>query len=196
MRKLVTAAIAWICIVLPTMSIAFDNSSASKAIVTVKRPLFEMPLMEDAVIAKYADMAEKFLESVNNSAAATDVQSSAVATSGPASPLNYLEVYAAISSNYPTYEYFGQYQYSSVQNHGGAELYIITAELGYGFSPIAKMVGNNLTQIQQQAITNNGIVVGYFRWWRANGYQGGQFTYQNTSTNYPYNTMQDWITIL
>lgn len=47
---------------------------------------------------------------------------------------------------------------------------------------------NNLTQVQQQAINNNGIVIGYFRWWDASGYQGGQFTYQNTFSNYPYNT--------
>jgi len=173
---------------LPTLSMASGQDQISQDVAA-----FNAPLIQDAVIEKYASMARKFLNSVDEYSN-TDTKAQ-VGTLSSASPLYYLEVYAAISSNYPSYEYFSQSQYYSVQDHGGAEMYIVTVELGYGFSPIAKMIGNNLTQVQQQAITDNGIVIGYFRWWDASGYQNGQFTYQNTSSNYPYNTMSDWINI-
>lgn len=69
-----------------------------------------------------------------------------------ASPLTSLEVYAATSTNYPQYEYFTSNQLTSVEDHGGEELYIVTEEIGYG-------------------------------------------TYQNTSSNAPWNTMNDRMNI-
>lgn len=189
MKNLVVITTALICLMFSSMSMAFDDNFDAEEI----KP-FDAPLMEDAVIRKYAKMANKFFTSVDEYSSDDQLASSS-ATRAPAAPLYYLEVYAAISSNYPSYEYFSQGQYSSVQDHGGAQMYIVTAELGYGFSNYAKMIGNNLTMYQQQPITDNGIIIGYFRWWTANGYQSGQFTYQNTSVNYPYNTMSDWIMI-
>jgi hypothetical protein len=117
--------------------------------------------------------------------------------SAPAPQLTYLEAYAVISSQHPTYEYLSQYQYSTSSDHGGANLYIVTIEYGYGSNPIARLNGGTLTQVQSQAITNSsGTIIGWFRWWDASGYQNGQFTYQNTSINSPWNTMYDQVSIL
>ena len=187
MKKIISLVAVVVFFAIAGISFASDKSYISQEI-----EAFETPLIEDAIIAKYAKMARKFFNSVDDYDTEMEIYAS---TRAPASPLSYLEVYAAISSNYPTYEYFGQTQFTSAMDHGGSQLYIVTVEIGYGFSPIAKIVGNTLTQVQQQPITDNSVVVGYFRWWDANGYQGGQFTYQNRSVNYPYNTMSDWITI-
>jgi hypothetical protein len=123
-------------------------------------------------------------------------EGSAAQVLGPAPKLTYLQVYAVISSQHPTYEYVGQNQFSTVYDHGGAEMYVVTAELGYGNNPIAQMNGARLTQFRSQAIVDSsGTVIGWYRWWNSNGIQGGRFTYQNTSTNYPWNTMSDWLDI-
>ncbi len=186
MKNLVIFLTTLTFLMFSSFTMAFEGDFKAEEITS-----FNTPLMEDAVIKQYAKMAQKFFISVED----YDVTIGNPETKSPASPLYYLEVYAAISSYYPSYEYFSQSQYSSIQNHGGSEMYIVTVELGYGNSEIAKMVGVNLTEIQSQAIVDSGIVVGYFRWWNASGYQNGQFTYRNTSINYPYNTMSDWINI-
>ncbi|WP_019850762.1 DUF4879 domain-containing protein [Desulfitobacterium sp. PCE1] len=124
---------------------------------------------------------------------ASDVQPMAEAP-----PLSYLEVYAAISSQNPTYEYFTANQTSSVADHGGAEMYIVTAELGYGFQRHAKIANSAfLPEVQYQMIDldNDSIVDGWFYWWDASGYDSGLFTYENRSANYPFNTMFDSIII-
>ncbi|WP_235162446.1 MULTISPECIES: DUF4879 domain-containing protein [Sediminibacillus] len=115
----------------------------------------------------------------------------------PAPPLTSLEVYAAISSNYPEYEYFSSNQLSSVQDHGGEELYIVTAELGYGFQRNAAFNGSQLSEIDRENIDLEGdsIVDGWFIWWDASGNENGLFTYENTSTNSPWNTMFDRMNI-
>jgi hypothetical protein len=111
----------------------------------------------------------------------------------PAPPLSYLQVYACWSTSYGGYEYFTNSQMSSVNNHGGANMYIVTAELGYGYSRVAKMNGVTLNSVASQSIDTNGdgIVDGWYYWWDASAFQSGTFTYQNTSTNYPWNTMSD-----
>lgn len=118
-------------------------------------------------------------------------------TRASAPALSYLEAYAAISSQHPEYEYFSASQLSSVYDYGGAELFIVTAELGYGHIRHAKLDGVNLKEHMKQFIDLNGdnIVDGWHIWWDASGYDGGRFTYQNTSTNFPGNTMFDSILI-
>lgn len=118
---------------------------------------------------------------------------------GAASPLTSLNVYAAISTNYPQYEYFSLNQLTSIEDHGGDELYIVTSEIGYSrnTSRIAQMEGVNISMFMQQDIDLNGdgIVDGAFRWWDASGYEKGKFTYQATSINSPWNTMNAWMNI-
>ncbi|QTM99571.1 DUF4879 domain-containing protein [Sediminibacillus dalangtanensis] len=122
---------------------------------------------------------------------------SGVNITASAPPLTSLEVYAAISSNYPEYEYFSSNQLSSVQDHGGEELYIVTAELGYGFQRNAAFNGRQLSEIDRENIDLEGdsIVDGWFIWWDASGNENGLFTYENTSTNSPWNTMFDRMNI-
>nr|WP_272914317.1 DUF4879 domain-containing protein [Ureibacillus xyleni] len=115
-----------------------------------------------------------------------------------APPLSYLEVFAAISSQYPNdYEFFSPNQLSSVYDHGGDELYIVTEEYGYGHIRYAKFNGVNLKQHMTQYIDLNGdsIVDGWYVWWNASGNEEGTFNYQNTSTTFPSNTMTDSIFI-
>ncbi|WP_263705617.1 YolA family protein [Shouchella tritolerans] len=122
---------------------------------------------------------------------------SEVSPFAPAPPLTLLQAYAAISQNHQAYEYFSENQLSSVIDHGGEWMYIVTAELGYGTRRSAQMEGNTLTEYDREHIDLNGdnIVDGWFIWWDASGYDEGTFSYRNTSTNYPWNTMSDSIYI-
>lgn len=114
-----------------------------------------------------------------------------------APPLTYLQVYAAISTTYPEYEYFSENQLTSIEDHGGNELYIVTVELGYGSTRFARMNGERLSLYDRQDIDLDGdnIVDGSYLWWDASGHEAGEFTYQNTSSNSPWNTMSDKINI-
>lgn len=110
-----------------------------------------------------------------------------------APPLSYVEVYAAWSTNYGAFEYFNPNQLSSNIDHGGEELVIVTAELGYGYLRKATMNNANLTQIDNQYIDLNGdnIVDGWYIFWDASGYENGSFYYENKSTKSPWNKMFD-----
>ncbi|WP_223156874.1 DUF4879 domain-containing protein [Thermosediminibacter oceani] len=59
------------------------------------------------------------------------------------------------------------------------------------------MNGYLLDSIKSQAIDvdNDSIIDGWFYWWDASGYEQGNFSYENTSSNYPWNKMTDSIYI-
>lgn len=119
-----------------------------------------------------------------------------VSITAAAPPLTYLEVYAVRSANHSSWEFISQYQYSTVYDHGGSWMDIVTIEYGYGNNPIAQMNGAYLSQWAYQYITDSaGTIIGWIRYWNADGHQSGQFTYQNTSINSPWNTMSDWISV-
>nr|WP_225942006.1 DUF4879 domain-containing protein [Sporosarcina limicola] len=127
-------------------------------------------------------------------------QEEGLTTYASAPPLNSLEVYATRSTQYLSgtdFEYYSANQLSSVYDHGGAIFQIVTAELGYGHIRFAKLNGVNLPQLATQHIDLNRdfVVDGWYVWWDASGHTGGTFTYQNTSTNFPSNTMTDSIFI-
>ena len=128
-------------------------------------------------------------ETVNNNNIVTPM--------GPAPPLTYLQVRAAISTNYPQFEFFEPHQFRSIQDHGGRELYVITYEVGYSHSRFAKMNGILLDLVKTELVDLNGdsIIDAYYRWWDASNFEGGDFTYEATSANYPWNTMSDSIYI-
>lgn len=114
----------------------------------------------------------------------------------PAPALTYLQIVAVASANSPSWEYVGRDQLLTNVDHGGAWLYIATQERGYGFTPVAKYNGVTVAQDSSDPIVENGLVVGYTRYWYiTQNTANGQFTYQNTSTNSPWNTMSDWINI-
>ncbi len=173
MKNLVIVATILLLVVFPTISMSFEENQ-----------ILEIPLKKNAVMGKYTEKVQQVFNDSEGSIKA------------PAPALEYLEVYAAISSNYPDYEIFSETQFISEEDHGGAELYIVTLEFGYGYLQVAKMDGVTLTEIDQEPVVDDaGIVVGFIRWWDASGFQEGQFIYKNTSFNSPYNTMEDWINI-
>ncbi len=115
----------------------------------------------------------------------------------PAPPLTQLQVYAVRSANSPAWEYLGTSQYSTFQNHGGAWMDLVTYEFGYGSNPICQINGSFLQRWRTEYITDaGGTIVGFIYYWIADGHQSGQWTYQNTSTNSPWNTMYDWANVL
>lgn len=115
----------------------------------------------------------------------------------PAPPLSYLQVLAVSSANSPSWEYPPSSQYTTTVDHGGSWLLIATEEYGYGQSRIAKFNGVTVPEYSNQMITDSGgTVIGWIRYWRITGtITSGQFTYQSTSINSPWNTMSDWINI-
>lgn len=176
--------IALVCFIFPTTLMAFEEGSV------LQENLSSELLSNDTQDwDKQGERVRDYIEATGNY-----MPEDQAIERGPAPPLSYLKAIAAISTNYPQYEIFTS-EYTSTYDHGGAELYIVTRELGYGFSPVAKMNGQILSEFQSEPILNGTTVVGYLRWWDASGHQSGQFTYKNTSTNYPYNTMSDWINI-
>ncbi|AJQ92983.1 DUF4879 domain-containing protein [Gynuella sunshinyii] len=185
MNKLICYVIA-LSVFISSHSFAADNAH-----------LLDTPLIEDARTLQFAEGIVPFWQSLNNGELSYEQpDASTMSTLAPAPPLTYLQAYAVISTDYPSWEYFSQSQISSVQNHGGAEMYIVTIEYGYGQNNIAKMNGSILSQVQSQYIVNSSnVIVGWYRWWDASGYSGGQFTYQSTSINSPWNTMSDNIYI-
>lgn len=74
---------------------------------------------------------------------------------------------------------------------------VVTIEYGYGYDRIAKMCGSTVPLRRRDPLDTDGdrIVDGHICYWDCTGYNSGQFTYQNTSTNSPWNTMSDWINI-
>lgn len=193
MKKILTTAALGVL----SVSMLFTGTNATASTVLEgsneqsKNEFLKGQLLENIKIeypnAQYIDLTEKELQKQE------EVK---VGIRASAPPLNQLEVYAAVSTQ-QTYEYFSQNQLSSVYDHGGAELYIVTEEIGYGHIRSAKFNGNKLSQYMQEHIDYNGdsIVDGWYVWWNASGYENGTFNYQNTSTNFPGNTMTDSIFI-
>lgn len=132
----------------------------------------------------------------------------AVVATGSAPALSYLQI-SNIGSSQVGWEAIGAAQTHTAQDHGGAQLRVVTDELGYGHVRVARFNGgvlpisaNHLTQ----RICWNGsayvlscsagqTVAGFRRYWKLDGKQNGSFSYQNSSTNPPWNTMSDSISI-
>ena len=133
----------------------------------------------------------------------------ALAAAGPAPALSYLQITNVGSSNVG-WEAIAASQTTTAYDHGGAQLRVVTDEIGYGNVPVARYNGGVLpasANYLTQTICWNGsayvlpcsagqTVVGYRKYWNLDGKQNGSFSYQNTSTNSPWNTMSDSISIL
>ncbi len=126
----------------------------------------------------------------------------------PAPPISYVEIRYVGSSN-QGWEPISENQYSTTLDHGGAQLRVLTVEIGYGSTPGAKVDGINLpasANYQSDPFCNYSnflqpcspgqIVVGWVRYWNLDSYQSGTFGYQNTSKNSPWNTLGDILYIL
>jgi hypothetical protein len=121
------------------------------------------------------------------------------AVAGPAPPLRYLQVHWARSEKCPQYERFSANQGSSIKDHGGRWMYIVTDEHGYPdpYSRYAEMNGKKLSLLRMDAIHLDAdrIVDGWRCYWNASGQQSGVFKYRAKSINYPWNTLYDSIYI-
>lgn len=136
------------------------------------------------------------------------ISTKALRTNGPAGGLVYLQVTHVHSAN-ASWESISEWQQSTSYDHGGPAITVVTDEIGYGSNPIARFNGRQLpssSMIQQKPICANAssvslgcspgqTIVGYRRYWLITGSQSGLFGYQNTSTNSPWNTMSDSLTI-
>ncbi len=131
----------------------------------------------------------------------------ATVAAAPAPPLSYVQVRYVGSSN-QGWEPIADAQASTTLDHGGAQLRVLTVEVGYGTVRIAKINGTTLpstANYQTVAFCGSNFltpcspgqtIVGYTRYWNIDGYQGGTFSYQTTSINSPFNTMIDTLNIL
>lgn len=129
-------------------------------------------------------------------------------TAAPAPGLSYLQITNVGSSNVG-WELVSAMQTTTAFDHGGMQLRVVTDEIGYGNLPIARHNGAVLpssANYATQQICWNGstyiipcspgqTVAGWRRYWNLDAHQNGTFSYQNTSTNSPWNTLSDslWI---
>ena len=135
------------------------------------------------------------------------MMTSATVSAATAPPLSYVQVRYVGSSNQGC-EPSADAQASTTLDHGGAQLRVLTVEVGYGTVRIAKINGVTLpSTANYQTIAFCGsnfltpcsagqTIVGYTRYWNLDGYQGGTFSYQTTSITSPFNTMIDSLNIL
>ena len=135
------------------------------------------------------------------------MMTAATVAAAPAPPLSYVQIRYVGSSN-QGWEPITDSQFSTTLDHGGAQLRVLTVEVGYGTVRIAKINGVTLpstANYQTIAFCGNNFltpcspgqtIVGYSRYWNVDGYQSGTFSYQTTSINSPFNTMSDTLNIL
>jgi len=128
----------------------------------------------------------------------------------PAPPLSLVTIVAVGSTNAGGWEYMTHNdQLSTTVDHGGAELKVVVVEVGYGRAPIASMNGGVLPRSAEyltEGLCLNGgdytpscapgqTIAAWRRYYDLAGEQGGNFTYQNTSINAPFNTLSTRINI-
>ena len=130
---------------------------------------------------------------------------SAPAQAASGAPLSRMEVFAVWSSNCG-WEYPNR-RYTTTCDHGGAQLRVFVLEVVYGFNRKASMMGDDLPRAGivdtldvcmfggQPYDCHGQSIEGFIHEIKLDGYQNGQFVYQNTSVNAPMNTMSTWIII-
>lgn len=126
-----------------------------------------------------------------------------------ASGIKSLQIIAVGSQQVGVWEMLSSYQTSTSYDHGGSFLRVVTQEVGYGNLPVARFNGRVLPSsaayqtdrlcAQGSSVTTScrtgQTIVGFRTYWRIDGNQAGTFTYQNTSTNAPWNTVSDTVYI-
>lgn len=128
-----------------------------------------------------------------------------ISTYGPAPTLSFLEIVAVGSTLHQSktgkfYEDISSLQFSTKENHGGSEFIVVTYELGFSSTQRAKFNGKNARLIDYDFIDVNGdnIIDGFMYYWdisRLSPSDYGEFTYEATSSNFPYNSMYDSLNI-
>ncbi|MFG1496709.1 YolA family protein [Saccharospirillum sp. HFRX-1] len=128
----------------------------------------------------------------------------------PAPPLTLVSVLGVYSSSCG-WEYPPSGAFSTSCNHGGSIMRVAVLELGYGSNRVAWMNGSVLpssAMYNRQPVCSNvygeldldcspgQTVVGFVNYYNLDGEVDGQFRFQDTSTNSPFNTMSVEINIL
>lgn len=116
-------------------------------------------------------------------------EDSPVRAMAPAPNLSSVETVAVCSAQF--YAVYAPYECEPVSgwtdtyaDHGGAWMQIITDEMGYRSWGIATLNGLALREIYSVPIVDTlQNVIGYRRWWQADGFQGGTFYYRAQSIN-------------
>ena len=109
---------------------------------------------------------------------------------GAAIPLQEVRVIGVCSEkSNGKWEEIKKNQSMTRQSHGGVFLRIATIDIGYGHSGTAKMNSSILKQYDSEVMTDNsGIAYAFVKYWNADGYNGGNFTYENDTINGVYTT--------
>lgn len=180
----------------------------------------ELPTASSAEAALSAKIGEGLpLPSLDLKAieAQHSLSSGGATTNGPAPALTQLYVAAVGSTNALCPGFAGPWEYmtsinqfSTVCNHGGTQLWVVTLEVGIGAYSITTFNGavlpfsanfftvNLCWNFSGQLVEcqNGQIIAGYERYWDVSGNENGRFTYQSTSVNFPSNTISTAINIL
>ncbi|MFY0571645.1 DUF4879 domain-containing protein [Archangium lansingense] len=120
---------------------------------------------------------------------------------GPAPNLSSIHVIAVCSADfYATYAPYDcedvSTSGSTVFNHGGAWMEVITQEMGYRAYGSATMAGNSVSEIHNQGILNvYNEYIGWYRWFDVSAYSSGYFYYSAASIN-TYAVYSDSVTVL
>jgi len=104
-----------------------------------------------------------------------------------AQPITQVFVASVASTLHGHWEEISQGQRSTRHSHGG-DIIVVTVEVGYGGSRIARLNGSIMQQYREELITSRGVVVGFARYWRGYLRGSGHFEYQTTSTVHPFDT--------
>lgn len=114
----------------------------------------------------------------------------------PAAPVSYVGV-IQVRSTQGGYEDIPRNQYTTLVDHCGAEMYVVTQKNGEG-RDYANYCNMQVKSIDYASLdfNNDRIVDGWLYLWDLSGMnESGQFTYKATSYNSPWNTMSTWINI-
>ena len=122
-------------------------------------------------------------------------ESGQVHTMAPAAPLSSFEIRGAISTQYPQWDFVSESAFSTNQNHGGRELYIVTREIGYAnpASRIARIAGSSLSIVDTQAVKSGNQIVGFLVIWKYphSDFTSGSASASARSINFPNNLEDD-----
>ena len=119
---------------------------------------------------------------------------------GSAPPLTEIKVILVESEDVPM-EFIRKNQASTQFDHGGSYIYVTTEEKGYSSHRYAKFNNQKAELIRSESVVGyNNIITGWKRTWKLyvssnNSSNRGDFTYEATSANYPWNTMSTSIYI-
>lgn len=128
----------------------------------------------------------------------------------PAPPISQVAILAVGSTQAGGWEYMtAAGQMTTARDHGGSELRVVVRQIGYGGTPIASLWGTALTRdaqymterlcVNPDGYTSSCLpgqtIVGWLYYFSLDGHHDGEFGFQNTSLNAPFNTARTSIRI-